>query len=120
MQPIEFIAYYYYGTAYYCFFLVVCWMTTIYYVGSNTQKILHAEGNPSQPMAVVLTVLVSFFLGLRQLKGDFGDTIAYAHHYELMTKYAPIDFHTEWLGAPEFMARHAVLFYGISDLFIWN
>lgn len=118
MQPIEFIAYYYYGTAYYCFFLVVCWMTTIYYVGSNTQKILHAEGNPSQPMTVVLTVLVSFFLGLRQLKGDFGDTISYAHHYERLVKYASIDFNTEWLFENFQFFSKTVLGLNVHEFFV--
>ena len=72
-------------------------MTVVYYLGSNTQKILHAESSPSQFAAFVLTVLMSFFLGLRQLARDFGDTIGYYHHYEYLTEYVPFHFRSEWL-----------------------
>ena len=98
MHQIEFVPYYYYSTVYQFFFLLVCWLTTIYYVGSNTQKLLHSEGSPSQPLAVFLTFVVALFRGLRPLEGgDFGDTIAYSNHYRLLNAYAPIRFNTEWL-----------------------
>lgn len=118
MQPIEFIAYYYYSTAYYCFFVVVCWLTIIYYVGSNTQKILHAESSPSQPLAVFLTFVVAFFLGLRQIAGDFGDTISYAHHYDLITKYASVKFNTEWLWENLQFFSKRVLGFNIHEFFV--
>ncbi len=98
MQPIEFIAYYYYSTAYYCFFLVLCWITIIYYMGSNTQKILHSQGGASQPVAVLVTILVSFFIGLRQpWARDFGDSWGYWGHYNHASEYMDVNFKTEWL-----------------------
>ncbi len=98
MQPIEFIPYYYYSTAYYCFLLVLCWMTTLFYLGSNTQKILHSQGSASQPVAVLVTILISFFIGLRQpWARDFGDSWGYWGHYNHATEYMPINLKTEWL-----------------------
>ncbi len=119
MQQIEFIAYYYYSTVYYCFFVVVCWLTTIYYVGSNTQKILHSEGSPSQPLAIFLTIVVAFFLGLRPIAGgDFGDTIAYSNHYILLNHYAPVDFSTEWLWENFQLFSKRVLGLNVHEFFV--
>ena len=119
MQPIEFIPYYYYSTVYYCFLVVICWLTTIYYVGSNTQKILHSEGSPSQPLAIFLTLVIALFLGLRPLEGgDFGDTKAYAHHYNLITKYAPVDFKTEWPFENFQLFSKRVLGLNIHEFFV--
>ena len=100
MTPIEFIPYYYYGTAYFIFMLVVAWLTTLFHVGSNVQKILHSEGSRSQEMAVALTVYVSYFIGLRQIVRDFGDTIGYAGHYtniDNFSQYLTPNIKGEWL-----------------------
>lgn len=97
MQPIEFIEYYYYSTAYYLVLVILTWATCIYYVGSNGQKVLHAESSPSQGAAVALTIIVSFFCGLRQLARDFGDTISYSRHYETTSDYMTPDLSTEWM-----------------------
>lgn len=120
MQAISFVPYYYYSTVYQFFFLLVCWLTTIYYIGSNTQKVLHSEGNPSQPLAVFLTIVVAFFLGLRPIEGgDFGDTISYAHHYnQMITTYAPVDFHTEWLFENLQCFCKLVLGFNVHDFFV--
>lgn len=119
MQQIEFIPYYYYSTVYQFFFLLVCWLTTIYYLGSNTQKILRSEGNPSQPLAVFLTFVIALFLGLRPLEGgDFGDTSSYAHHYNILSKYAPIDFNTEWLWENYMFFSKTVLRFNVHDFFV--
>lgn len=99
MQPIEFIPYYYYSTAYYIFLLVVSWATVLYYVGSNTQKLLYnEEDGPSQVVAVLVTVMMAVFVGLRQLAPDFGDTRVYAGGYNAISRvdYMPINFHKEW------------------------
>ena len=98
MEPIEFINPWYYSTAYYIFFLFLCWATTLYYIGSAQQKILHAEGSPIQSAALILTVYVIYFLGLRQVSGEFGDMRIYNRNYELMEPtYAVISLKTEWL-----------------------
>ncbi len=98
MQPIEFIAYYYYSTAYFFFFLLLCWITTLYYLGSNTQKILHSQGSASQPVAILVTILISFFIGLRQTWPiDFGDTRGYANNYNYATEYMAVNLKSEWL-----------------------
>ena len=129
MEPIEFIAPWYYSTAYFTFFLVVSWITTIYHLGSNGQKVLYAENNGSQGVAVLLMLLVSFFVGLRQLTRDFGDTRLYAGGYNYIKgieDFVPFDFKTEWfwhdlevfcrvvlgLNAHEFFVLVALVFFG--------
>lgn len=70
----------------------------MYYLGSNTQKILHSQGSASQPVAVLVTILISFFIGLRQpWARDFGDSWGYWGHYNHATEYMPINLKTEWL-----------------------
>ena len=97
MQPIEFIDPWYYSTVYYILLLVLSWATSIYYVGSNGQKLLYAEGSPSQPVAVLFTILMSFFIGLRQYTRDFGDTHGYVGQYGTMREFVPVSFNSEWL-----------------------
>ena len=100
MQPIEFIAYYYYSTAYYILLLVLSWATAIYYVGSGSQSLLHKQdSDPSQMMAVILTLVMAVFIGLRPIAPDFGDMGNYAEGYKnlpsLMAMRAP-DLKSEW------------------------
>lgn len=98
MEPIEFINPWYYSTAYYIFFLFLCWATTLYYIGSAQQKILHAEGSPIQSAALILTLYLIYFLGLRQVSGEFGDMRVYNRNYELMEPiYGAININREWL-----------------------
>ena len=81
MEPLSIIDAWYYSTAYYILFLFLCWGTTLYYVGSSQQKILHAEGSPMQGAALVLAIALSFYLGLRPPSGSFGDMNMYIHSY---------------------------------------
>lgn len=98
MDSIDFIEPYFYSTYYYIFFLVICWATVLYHIGSNTQKILHAESSPMQFAALVLTVMITLYLGLRPVSNSFVDTIMYSINYDRIdTNYRPISFHTEWL-----------------------
>lgn len=98
MGAIEFLDSYYFSTAYYFIFLVLIWSTMLYHVGSSEQKILHSMGSPVQGGALVLTILVTLFLGLRPLSGDFGDMRLYAYSYDgREAGFAPISFGGEWL-----------------------
>ena len=98
MQTIEFLSPWYFATAYHIFFLIISWITVLYYVGSNQQKILHSEGSPMQGMAVLLTVAVTFFLGLRPNNRVFGDMGLYRHTYEnVLYEYSSFSLNTEWL-----------------------
>ncbi len=98
MEPIEFIQPYFYNLVYYTSCLILCWITVLYYIGSAQQKILHAEGSPIQSAALILSLMVIFFLGLRQISGEFGDTFLYAYDYwRIEPEYQPISYHTEWL-----------------------
>ena len=122
MQPIQFIEYYYYSTAYYLLLVFLCWFTTLYYIGSNGQKILHAEGSFSQGMAVVLTVLMIFFVGLREIARDFGDTTGYARHYDTITRitqYDLIDLKSEWLWENMQIFCRNVLGMNVHDFFVF-
>ena len=98
MNPIDFIEPWYYSTAYYVLFLLLSWMTVLYYIGSNNQKILYSEGTPMQGAALLLTFVLIVFIGLRPISNYFGDMRMYTHSYvNVVSGYVPIDFHTEWL-----------------------
>ncbi len=87
MGAIEFVDPWYYSTVYYFFFLVIAWSTVLYYMGSNGQKIISAEDKPFQMSAFLLTLALSFFLGLRPFSQEFGDTRAYANFYQYLSEY---------------------------------
>ncbi len=99
MHSLNIIDPWYYATAYFVLFLFLSWFTALYYIGSSQQKILHAEGSPSQGAALFLTIVLIFFLGLRPVSGQwFGDMGMYAHTYNNTTNsYYPIGFTNEWL-----------------------
>ena len=98
MQPLDLVEPWYYSTVYFILFLFLSWGTVLYYVGSNQQKILHSEGSPMQGAALVLTIALIFYLGLRPLSGSFGDMNMYRHSYQTVVNgYVPIDFRIEWL-----------------------
>ena len=98
MQTIEFLSPWYFATTYYIVFLVISWSTVLYYVGSNQQKILHSEGSPMQGAALLLTIVLIFFIGLRPNSRIFGDMGMYRHTYEnVLYEYAPFSLHKEWL-----------------------
>ncbi len=98
MEPIEFIPPYFYNVVYYTTLLIICWFTVLYYIGSGQQKILHSEGSPAQAAALFLSIIVIFFLGLRQISGEFGDTWMYAYDYwRIEPEYDAISLHNEWL-----------------------
>lgn len=98
MEPIEFIQPYFYNVVYYTTLLIICWFTVLYYIGSGQQKILHSEGSPAQAAALILSIIVIFFLGLRQISGEFGDTWMYAYDYwRFEPEYDAISLHYEWL-----------------------
>ena len=100
MEPIEFIPFYYYSTTNYFVLLFLAWGTSLYYVGSNVQKILHSEGSFSQEFAVIVTVLMSLFIGLRPMSSVFGDMKGYGmgySHIDSLEEYLAPNFKTEWL-----------------------
>lgn len=100
MEAIEFIPAYYYTTVYYTTLLVITWFTVLYYIGAASQRILHAEGSPVQTAAFILTLIIFFFLGLRQGSMEFGDTYNYARVYELgAIGYTAVSLDEEWLWA---------------------
>ena len=100
MSAINLVTPWYYSTVYYIFFLIISWMTVLYYVGSNNQKILYSEGkSPIQGVALLLTLVLIVFIGLRPVNGKFfGDMGMYSHTYlNIINNYVPIDFNKEWL-----------------------
>ena len=118
MQPITFIEYYYYSTAYYIALVLLTWITCIYYVGSNGQKVLRSDDSPSQFAAVVLTTVVAVFCGLRQLARDFGDTIGYANHYNYSTQYQHADLSSEWMWQNFQMFCKFTLHFNVHEFFL--
>lgn len=103
MSYVEFIEPYYYNVLYYFLLLFLSWVTVLYHIGSNGQKILHEENKNSisQLSAVILTGFFIYYIGLRPVSGaSFGDMALYAMSYEhttLESTYYPISLHTEWL-----------------------
>lgn len=100
MEAIEFIPAYYYTTVYYTTLLVITWFTVLYYIGAASQRILHAEGSPVQTAAFILTLIIFFFLGLRQASFEFGDAVNYALMYTKGSQdYTAVSLEEEWLWA---------------------
>ena len=98
MGAIEFVDSWYYSTVYYIFLLAITWITVLYYMGSNGQKILRAEDKPFQMSSFLLTLLFAFFMGLRPFATEFGDSNGYANYYSnSVTSFQPFNIHTEWL-----------------------
>lgn len=98
MQPIDFLSPWYFSTAYYITFLILSWITVLYSIGSSQQKILRAESSPMQGAALLLTLAIAFFIGLRRSNAIFGDMGMYRHTYEnVLAGYSPMSLHTEWL-----------------------
>lgn len=99
MGAIDFVEPWYYATVYYIIFLIISWMTVLYYIGSNGQKILKLEGsNPMQGVAILFTLILVFFIGLRPISGKhFGDMGMYSHMYlNIINDYVPVSFSKEW------------------------
>ena len=98
MQPLDIVDPWYYGTVYYILFLILSWTTVLYHVGSNQQKILQSVGSPTQGLALLLTLFLTIFIGLRPSSAVFGDMGMYRHSYEFFSSdYVPISLKNEWL-----------------------
>lgn len=101
MGPITFVAPYYYNTVWYIIWLIVIWANVIYFIGSEEQKILHADGHdPSQGVAVLITLIVIYYLGLRPVYTDFVDMVNYAQIYKVLApeqSYKSPSLSEEWL-----------------------
>lgn len=98
MQPIDFLSPWYFSTAYYITFLILSWITVLYHIGSSQQKIIRTESSPMQGVALLLTLAIAFFIGLRRSNAIFGDMGMYRHTYEnVLAGYSPMSLHTEWL-----------------------
>ncbi len=98
MQPIDFIESWYYGTAYYFFFLFISWGMVIYYIGSGGQKLLRSNGNATQGAALLLTIFLILYLGLRPYGAIFVDSNQYRWAYHnIFVESVPVNYKTEWL-----------------------
>lgn len=101
MGPITFVAPYFYNTVWYIFWLIVIWANVIYFIGSGEQKILRSDGHdPSQGVAVIISLIVIYYLGLRPLHSDFVDMKNYAEIYKVFAPtygYDPPSLSKEWL-----------------------
>ncbi len=118
MNAIEFVESYYYNTVFFFFFLVLSWSTVLYHVGSNSQKILHAEKSPMQIVALLLTLMVTFYLGLRPVSDAFVDMRLYAYSYRGGSLiFRPINLHTEWLWSNIMVACRRMSF-NVNEFFL--
>ena len=99
MQPIDFVESWYYGTVYYFFFLFISWGTVLYYIGSGEQKLLRSKGTAMQGVALLLTIIIILYLGLRPYGSIFVDSNSYRYGFAylpLYDEYLPINIKTEW------------------------
>lgn len=137
MSQVEFIESYYYNVLYYFLLLFFAWVTVLYHIGSNGQKILHEENNNSisQLSAVMLIAFYIYYIGLRPVSSSFGDMPLYAMNYEHTTiehAYYPISLHTEWLwdnftvfcahmglNVNEYFFLIALIYYGSMFFCAW-
>ncbi len=99
MEHIQFVHVFYYTTVWYVAFLFFVWGTVIFYIGSQGQKLLHSNNSPSQVLAVALSLLVTWFLGLRPVSSEFGDMWLYMRNFYHADEapYVAINLHNEWL-----------------------
>lgn len=100
MHAIDFVDSWYYGTVYYFFFLFLSWVTVLYYIGSSGQKLLRSEGSAMQGVALLLTIVMIFYLGLRPDGGIFMDSTSYRDTYIYLLQendFEPISLNSEWL-----------------------
>lgn len=101
MTPITFVEPYYYNTVWYFALLLFTWALVIYYVGSGEQKLLLSDGHDaSQGLAVILSFIIIYYLGLRPIYRDFVDMKMYAESYRLFAPYYVYQWpslRNEWL-----------------------
>ena len=78
------------------FVFVVCLLMYFNYSGSNNcDKLLRSN---SMVPALLLTVVLTIFIGLRPAHWIFGDTVTYARTYlKTPPVFGEIDWHEEWL-----------------------
>lgn len=132
MQALDLVDSWYYSTAYYFFFLFISWGTVLYYIGSGSQKLLHNRGNAMQGVALLLTLFLIVFLGLRPYGSIFMDSNQYRYGYGflgLYDEYVPVDLRTEWfwhnfnaflktIGLNEYEFTLAIEFFYLGGMFV--
>ena len=120
MNGITFIDPYYYTTYWNVFLLLLTWAVVLYYVGSSEQKILHMdEGSPSQGFAVLFTIVMIFFIGLRPMYRDFTDMKMYAWSFDHSTgELERPSLSAEWLWNDS-MALFKVLGFNVHEFFLF-
>jgi hypothetical protein len=83
---------------FYWFVFIACLFLFFNYSGSNNCDKLLTSG--SMVPALILTVVLIVFIGLRPIHGLFGDTTTYARTYRVISaEYGEIDWSGEWLFA---------------------
>ena len=125
MEPIEFVTSWYHSTYYYLGGLILVWLTVLYYIGSNVQKILHSDGSSTYLLGIFFSAIVIYYVGLRPMGAEFGDMISYSRYYANVTEYQSVDIRTEWLWSNlqlffkrmgfnvyEFFLFVAIVYYG--------
>lgn len=79
--------------------MIFCIIIAFLYLSSfNNERVLKSN-NKSRIIAIILSVLIIVFIGLRPISGiAFTDMYLYNHSYvNILQEYVPINFHKEWL-----------------------
>ena len=130
MQAIDFVDSWYYSTVYYFFFLFISWSTVLYYIGSGEQKLLHNKGTAMQGVALLLTIILIVFLGLRPYGSIFVDSNGYRYSFLILYEdYEPLNLKSEWLwenlnfflkqmGLNEYEFTLVIEFFYLGGMFI--
>jgi hypothetical protein len=83
---------------FYWLVFITCLFLFFSYSGSNNCDKLLASG--SMAPALILTIFLIIFVGLRPIHGIFGDTTTYARTYQVISpEFGVIDWGGEWLFA---------------------
>lgn len=87
-----------YRFVYYAVMAILCWITAITYMSSNTCNKLLQQNSSFFP--VLFAMLIAVYLGSRPVSGRyFVDMIMYNHYWNIVDVNTPIkyfDWHSEW------------------------
>lgn len=88
-----------YSTIYYVVLMIFCIIIAFLYLSSFNNERVFRSSSKSKIIAVILSVFVIVFIGLRPVSGiAFIDMYLYNHSYvNILQEYVPINFHEEWL-----------------------
>ena len=112
-----------YKLVFYCTMFVICLLTGIYYLDSNScQKLLKQN---SALLPFLLTVILIIYIGLRPIRGRFfGDMAMYHHVWRLVDESSLatnlFESNMQEIIVGECLACRVIYFLFFPVLYVWN